>query len=141
MNVLLFSDRFSEASNRLIAVIKNQVHVDHLYICRRIEDLEKNMRVSSQDRPVVIVMVHDRGTLESIIAIGEKYGDCRCVLILPDRQWKTHYLSLQLSPCCISYMDSDFADITLELARMMMRDARIEAVQLDNLNLQQQISG
>ena len=129
MKVLFFSNKLNANAKRLLALIKEQVSPEHLFICRNRERLESNLKANALGLPVLIILAHDPDTLQSITAVRGLCRDLPVIMVLPDREWTTHFLGLQFTPRCISYLDSDFSDVGFELAKLMMRDARIKIFQ------------
>jgi hypothetical protein len=69
--------------------------------------------------------------------VCEECHNLPVILVLPDKEQKTLYLGRKFSPCFISYTDSDFSDVALVLAKMMMRDAQAKVLKSEAESLQQ----
>ena len=136
MQVLLFSNNLSLADQRLRAMIKVQLPAHTLQLCRRIESLQSKLKNAALDSLILILVAHDLGTLAALAAIQDHIQTLPNILVLPNHDPATLHIACHFSPCAISYVDSDFSDIALVLAKMRMRDACIQALNADNESLQ-----
>lgn len=88
-------------------------------ISRSIEDLTMQLRQSLYDEIIAVLMIADQNDLSDILSIHHLLRDTRLILILPDHDETTISKGHELYPRFVSYIDSDFSDITAVLDKMI----------------------
>ena len=102
--------------------------------------LQDKLKNTVHDSLILILMAHDLDTLAELASTQDHLQTLPVILVLPNRDQATLRLACHFSPCAISYIDSDFSDIALVLAKMKMRDARIQVLSAENDNRQRSIT-
>jgi len=118
--ILLFYAREEHgAGERLQTLIEELVSEDNIEICMTIGSLFQRLRQPTYDLSIVVLLAADSQDLTELLSVRDLIWDLRLILILPDREAGTIAKGHILRPRFLTYLDSDFADVTAVLKKML----------------------
>ena len=120
MNLLFYARKEHGAGERLQTLIEGLVSEDNIEICMTIESLSQRLRQPTYDLGIAVLLAADSQDLTELLSIRDLIWDLRLILILPDREIGTIAKGHTLRPRFLTYLDSDFADMTAVLKKMLL---------------------
>ena len=117
--MLLYATDAGEVTQRLQKVIGNHVIDEKVEFYQTIEFLTQRLRKPMGDIKIAVILAADRNDLLEIFTIRELLDNVRTLLILPDKNDDTIAKGHNLRPRYISFVDSDFRDISAVLSKML----------------------
>ena len=120
MNVLFYLSESAKGAVRYLEkALKDPVPGGDLRICRRLEDLSQELKRPWGRHRMAVLVAATHQELETFLALQALLDDVRIILILPDRDRETVSKGHKLYPRFLSYIDSDFNDVTAVLGKML----------------------
>ncbi|RKX60288.1 MAG: hypothetical protein DRP28_01560 [Thermodesulfobacteriota bacterium] len=119
MNLLFYAREEHGVCERLQRLIEGLVSEDNIEICMTIESLSQRLRQPTYDLSIAVLLAADSQDLTELLSIRDLIWDLRLILILPDRETGTIAKGHTLRPRFLTYLDSDFADVTAVLKKML----------------------
>ena len=99
--------------------VESLIPADEKVICHSIEDLTERRRQHFNGEIIAVFLIADQNDLSDILSIHNVLRDIRLILILPDHERTTISKGHKLYPRFVSYIDSDFSDVTAVLDKMI----------------------
>jgi len=118
MNLLLYANMMDGAGERLQRVIEAQVPEEKREVYRNIDLLTRRLRQPAYNLDIAVLVASCEEDLQEILSIGKLLRNVRIILILPDRKDSTVTKGHALRPRYLSYVDSNFEDISIVLEKM-----------------------
>lgn len=105
--------------DRLKRVIQALVPREKLEIYGTVESFSVRLRKPTDEIPVAVIVAGNEDDLLGILSISHLLYDVRFILVLPDREDGTIAIGHSLRPRFLSYIDSDYRDVTAVLGKMI----------------------
>ncbi len=124
MKIILYTDDKEAMAKNFRKLIQNQlpdIQMDTLNSVSRLS--EKLCRPLNRISVIVIFVMCERD-IDRLLALKPLFDNIRLILVLPDRTTDLMAHGLQLNPCFISYLDSDFSDVTSVLQKIYAGERR-----------------
>jgi hypothetical protein len=118
MRVLLYAQADVESSDSLEKLVKIAFPEGKIEIFRSIEGLSRRLRDPLDNRAVAILRPNSREDLSSIHSIQHLLRDIQIVLLAPDSSPETMAMAHQLRPRFLTYINSDFEELSAVLRKM-----------------------
>ncbi len=119
MRVLFYWRPETSEEKRFQQIVESPVIDVEKEIFQSIEDLTVRLRQPLYDEIIAVFMITDQNDLSDILPIHHLLRCIRLILVLPDHEETTISKGLELYPRFISYIDSDFSDVTAVLEKMI----------------------
>jgi predicted methyltransferase len=127
MAVIFYKSSSNGISEKLQRAIEAVIPEGEMEIYLSINRFLERILQFSYDESIAILLTSSRKELHEVISIREQLRDLRIILILPDKEELTVAMGHTLYPRFLSYVDSDFMDVTLVLKRMIdLSDKRFQ---------------
>jgi len=117
IDVVIYSS--GKAGERLQRLVQDLVPKERLEVFSDLGKFSERLRRPTDDRPVAVILAASEDSLLSILSISRLLYDVRFILILPDREDPTVAIGHSLRPRFMSYIDSDFREVTAVLGKMI----------------------
>lgn len=117
MSVLLLSA--GDGGDGLKRIIQALVPREKLEVYGSVKSFSVRLRKPTDDIPVAVVVAGNEDELLGILSISHLLHDVRFILVLPDREDVTIAIGHSLRPRFLSYIDSDYRDVTAVLGKMI----------------------
>jgi len=104
----------------ILNIIKTHVPADKIEAYQTIEHLSGRLFEPRGDLIIMVLMASSSQDLLDLLLIRDLFYDIPIILILPDRKKDTVKKGHKFYPRFISYMDSDFSDVSLVLSNMLI---------------------
>ena len=134
MNVIFYASERSAQRERLKRVIDILVSRERIESYLTIESLEERLHQPISEPMVFVLQVSRMQELLQLLQLRDCLIDRKLILILPDEDRETISRGHALRPRFITYIESDFIDVSVVLGKMLTptlpRDS--EADYLDN---------
>lgn len=117
MSVLLLAA--GDGGDRLKKVIQTLVPHEKLEIYSSVESFSMRLKKPKDDIPIAVIVAGNEDDLLGILSISHLLYDVRFILVLPDREDGTIAIGHSLRPRFLSYIDSDYRDVTAVLGKMI----------------------
>ena len=118
MSVLFYCNK-KKAGREILNVIKMHVPSDKIEAFQTIEHLSGRLFQPRGDLTIIVLMASSSNDLLELLLIRDLFYDIPIIIILPDRKKDTVEKGHKFYPRFISYMDSDFSDLSLVLPNML----------------------
>jgi len=119
MKLILYVDGKTEAGDRLLQKIENQVSADIVETYRSLDDFKQGLLRRRREPNIGILMAANAAELKRLITLGKLLTDMRILLVLPDRRKETVATGHRLWPRYISYADSNFEDVVAVVKQIL----------------------
>jgi hypothetical protein len=119
MKCFLYSKVGDPSGDILEKIIKTHLPAVEMAVYRTFDDLSQRLRHPTEDSGVAILLVSNHRDLKNILSIGHLFQNIRIILLLPDKTSETVALAHQLRPRFLTNINSDFAEITAVLKKML----------------------
>ena len=123
MNVLLYTDQYTESGERLTHSIKALDNLETLTNCGSMGDLLRHFQTPEPLPETVVLQATCTQDLQRLAPFRFRLEQVFFILILPDAEAETVACGHQLRPRFIVYQDSDFSEIEAVLKRLQSRGA------------------
>ena len=123
MSILFFCKKNKRAGKRLLRVVESQVSADKLGIYHTIQSLSHRLCQPRYDLAVIVLVAATREDLLDLLTLRDLLYNIDIILILPDRGKETAFIGHKFYPRYISFIDNDFTNVALVLAKMMANAA------------------
>lgn len=118
MNVFFLSKSQNDTKKRLQRVLWFMLPKKNIINIRTAKELEANLRKSSPETTVAVILYVSKEKLAELIPIKELFEEMNIILILDKKDNETIALGHRLRPRFITYADSDFLDVASVLIKM-----------------------
>ncbi len=125
MNVLLYTDQYTESGERLTHSIKALDNLETLTNCGSMGDLLRHFQTPEPLPETVVLQATCTQDLQRLAPFRFRLEQVFFILILPDAEAETVACGHQLRPRFIAYQDSDFSEIEAVLKRLQLRCATL----------------
>jgi hypothetical protein len=125
MNVLLYTDQYTESGERLTHSIKALDNLETLTNCGSMGDLLRHFQTPEPLPETVVLQATRTQDLQRLAPFRFRLEQVFFILILPDAEAETIACGHQLRPRFIAYQDSDFSEIEAVLKRLQSRCATL----------------
>lgn len=125
MNVLLYTDQYTESGERLTHSIKALDNLETLTNCGSMGDLLRHFQTPEPLPETVVLQATCTQDLQRLAPFRFRLEQVFFILILPDAEAATIACGHQLRPRFIAYQDSDFSEIEAVLKRLQSRCATL----------------
>lgn len=119
MKLLLYAKEDSLSGERLRRVIGRLAPKPVTEVCKSVDSLSQRLRQRTGDLTLVVLCVSTLEELKEILCLRSWLQDLRTILLLPDSTSNTLAQGLTLRPRFLGYADTDFADVSAVLVRML----------------------
>jgi len=119
MKIFLYSKVGDPSGDMLEKIIKTHLPEVEMVVYRTIDGLSQSLRHPIEDSGVAILLVSNQGDLKNILSIGHLFQNIRIILLVPSKEAETVALAHQLRPRFLTDINSDFAEITAVLKKML----------------------
>ncbi len=103
--------------------IKKEIPKEGLEIYHSVQSLSRSLHQPRYDVAVIILLATHYEELLDFLMLQDLFSDIHIILILPDRKKETITTAFKFYPRFISYVDSDFKEVALVLAKMVANAA------------------
>ena len=119
MNVIFYANQSSAQRERLQRVIEILVPRERIESYLTIEYLEKRLHQPISEPMVFVLQVSRMQELLQLLQLRDCLIDRKLILILPDEDRETISRGHALRPRFITYIESDFIDVSVVLGKML----------------------
>jgi len=119
MKIFFYFKVGDQPGDKLEKIIKTHLPGVEMAVYSTIDDLSQSLRHPTEDSGVAILLVSNQGDLKNILSIGHLFQNIRIILLLSDKTAETVALAHQLRPRFLTNINSDFAEITAVLKKML----------------------
>jgi hypothetical protein len=119
MKIFLYSKVSEQSGNILEKIIKTDLPEVEIVVYRTIDDLSQGLRQPIKDSGVAILLISNQEDLKNILSIRHLFQNIRIILLLPSKETEIVTLAHQLRPRFLTHINSDFAEITAVLKKML----------------------
>jgi hypothetical protein len=119
MKIFIYSKMGNQFGDILEKLIETHLPEVEMGVYKTIDSLSQNLRQPIEDSVVAILLVSNRGDLQNILSIRHFFQDIRIILILPSKETEIITLAHQLRPRFLTDINTDLADITAVLKKML----------------------
>ena len=133
MGIFLFIDRNTDPGRRLLHSINGIGSEAEIKVVSTIEELCSRLSQIRIKPPIVVLMALNKQELAEMLSIQSFINDTRIILILPDDKADTFALGCRLYPRYISYVHSDFKDVSAVLEKMVKNANRAVGDSIENM--------
>ena len=119
MKIFLYSKVGDQSGDILEKIIKTHLPEVEMVVYKTIDDLSQSLRHPTEDSGVAILLVSNQGDLQNILSIRHLFQNIRIILLLSNKTAETIALAHQLRPRFLTNINSDFAEITAVLKKML----------------------
>jgi len=119
MSVMYYASVHTEVSEQLQTLVESAAARSPVEIYRTITSLAHRLSQPSAEVPIVFLLVAGKEDLIDIISIRNLLMDSRIIIILPDREDDTISKGHSLRPRFLSFIDSDFTELSAVLSKML----------------------
>jgi len=110
-----------EKEKEIFRILEELLPSDQIEVHCSVRSLFQKLKKPMKDKPIVVVLIHQRKELLEITSIREQFFQVYLVLILPDAQKETISLSHNLRPNYLTYMHSDLNELKAVLEKILKR--------------------
>jgi hypothetical protein len=118
MKIFLYSKVGDPSGNKLNKLIETDLPGVEMAVYRTIDDLSQSLRHPREDSGVAILFVPNQEDLKNILSIRYLFQNIR-IILLPSKEAETVALAHQLRPRFLTNINSDLAEITAVLKKML----------------------
>ncbi len=119
MDLIFYSPASGSPEERLQRVIKAVVPGWEGAVFRSIDDLLERLLQPKNDLAVALLLAEKKGDIEGLLSLGNLFRTMRIILVAPDRDKETIAAAHLLRPRLLTYMDSDFTDVSTVLTKII----------------------
>ena len=119
MKIFLYSELGDQSVNILEKLIKTHFPELEMVVYRTVNDLSQGLRQPTEDLGIMIFHVSNNEDLNNILSIRYLLQNIRIILLLPNKAPETLVLAHQLRPRFLANINSDLAEITAVLKKML----------------------
>jgi hypothetical protein len=119
MKIFLYSKMSNQFEDILEKIIKKHLSELEMVVYRTLDDLSQGLRKPIENSGIAILLVSNREDLQSILSIRHLFQNIRIILLLPSKEPEIITLAHQLRPRFLTDMNTDLADITAVLKKML----------------------
>ena len=119
MKIFLYSELGDQSVNILEKLIKTHFPELEMVVYRTINDLSQSLRQPTEDLGILILHISNKEDLNNILSIRYLLQNIRIILLLPNKAPETLVLAHQLRPRFLTNINSDLAEITAVLKKML----------------------
>ena len=123
MKIMLYAKDRTEAGDLLERMGRSEVSGEVLEVYRTFDLFAERLRHPVDERNIVLLLVPDRHELERIATLQLLLSNVRVILIAPSQDPETVATAHRLRPRFLTYVDSDYSDISAVLKRMLDQEA------------------
>jgi L-lactate utilization protein LutB len=119
MKIFLYSKVGDPSGDGLEKLVKIHLPEVEMMVCRTIDDLLQCLRQPMEDSGVAILLISNQEDLNKILSIRHLFQNIRIILLLSNKTAETVALAHQLRPRFLTDTNSDLAEITAVLKKML----------------------
>jgi hypothetical protein len=119
MNVLFYGNPGNGVTKKILKAINEVVLKKHIENYHTLKSFSIRLRQFSKEPTIAVLYATNRRELSKILAIQNLLFGIHIILILPDTKNETITNGHKLHPRFLSYVDSDFKDVTAVLKKMI----------------------
>lgn len=119
MAVIFYRSIADDTARRLQEAIEAGVSDGKSETFESIKGLSDRFRQPARSECIAILLIMTRAELREILLIKDLFDDVRVILILPDKLSETISIAHKLRPRFLSFIDSDFKDVSTVLEKML----------------------
>ena len=119
MKIFLYSKMGDQSADTLEKLIETHLQGVEMAVYKTIDDLSQSLRQPTEDSGVAILLVSNQEDLKNTLSIRYLFQNIRIILLLSDKKAETVALAHQLRPRFLTNINSDFAEITAVLKKML----------------------
>jgi hypothetical protein len=119
MKIFLYAKVSDECRDMLEKMIKTCLPEAELVVYRTVDDLSQGLRQPGKDSDVAILLASNQEDLRNILSIGSLFQNIRIILLVPNKEAEIVALAHQLRPRFLTDMNTDLAEITAVLKKML----------------------
>ena len=119
MKIFLYSKVGDQSGDILEKLIKTHLPEVEMAVYKTIDDLSQSLRHPTEDSGVAILLVSNQGDLQNILSIRHLFQNIRIILLLPSKETEIITLAHQLRPRFLTNINTDLAEITAVLKKML----------------------
>jgi len=119
MKILLYANGINGEMERLQRTMLGVARTHEIEFCGSVTSMLQRLRRRTADLTVVVLCTSSTVDLAEIVRFRHWFHNIRTILILPDRENQTVSIGLTLRPRFVSFLDSDFSDVSAVLEKMI----------------------
>jgi hypothetical protein len=120
MNVIMYSTKFEDKIKELERLLR-ELDPGRLDVFKSLEGLAERLRGPWQEKPIVLIWVHNQDELLDLVSMKEELRDMRLILVLPDLEKSTLSLAHRLWPNYLSFADDNHGKMRAVLQKMLSK--------------------
>lgn len=124
MKIILYADDKEAMGKNFGKLIQNQFPDIQMDILGSVRCLSEKLCRPLNRISVIVIFVTCERDIDGLLTLKPLFDNIRLILVLPDRTRGMMAHGLQLNPCFISYLDSDFSDIISVLKKLYTGEKR-----------------
>ena len=119
MKLLFYAKVLEGFGNKVLGVIQSLVPLSQIETHRTIESLDCKVRQPVNNLNTAVMLASNKEDLLDLLSLRDLLWNLRIILIIPDRKAETIAMGHMLRPRFLSYVDSDFNDVSAVLEKML----------------------
>jgi hypothetical protein len=119
MKVFFYAKVGDQSGDMLEKIIRTRLPEIEMLVYRTVDDLSQGLRQPGKDSGVAILFVSNQEDLKDILSIRYLFQNIRIILLIPNKEAEIVALAHQLRPRFLTYINTDLAEITAVLKKML----------------------
>jgi hypothetical protein len=119
MKIFLYFKVGDQSGDRLEKIIKTHLPEVEMLVYRTIDGLSQSLRHPIEDSGVAILLASNQENLKNILSVRYLFQNIRIILLVPSKEAEIVALAHQLRPRFLTDINSDLAEITAVLKKML----------------------
>jgi len=133
--ILLAAKNAGDAGDQIIKVVESVVPDLSLEVIHSVRALSNKLQQYMGEIEVAILLANTHSRLKDIIKLNKYLKNIRLILILPDRSEETISRGFILRPRYLSYIDSDFGELSAVLQKITIQDTFPDSDNMQHVGL------
>ena len=119
MKIFFYFKVGDQPGDKLEKIIKTHLPGVEMAVYRTIDDLSQSLRHPIEDSGVAILLASNQENLKNILSVRYLFQNIRIILLVPSKEAEIVALAHQLRPRFLTDINSDLAEITAVLKKML----------------------
>jgi len=119
VDLVFYAPAEGSSEERLRKVIASVIPAWEGTACRTIDDLSARLLQPKDDPAIALLLAEKREDIQALLSMSNLFRTMRIILVAPDHEKETIAAAHLLRPRLLTYSDSDFADVSTVLTKII----------------------
>jgi L-lactate utilization protein LutB len=119
MKIFLYSKVGNPSGNKLNKLIEKDLPGVEMAVYKTIDDLSQSLKHPTENSGVAVLLISNQEDLKNILSIRHLFQNIRIILLVPSEDAEIVALAHRLRPRFLTDIDTDLAEITAVLKKML----------------------